>query len=359
MNLIRLYRMSLRLLPAELRRKHGQSMERLFARDVAQARQHGRLSELSAATNGVWDVVTRGAYEHVRPSYGANTERSHMEGTQMDAAFVPPPSTAQLLRRLAVSFAIALVGLTGMMLATYASRQIPALTARGAEGDAILQALLLAVPFTVAMTIPMATLVAVLHVFTRLGADGVLSGARRVRHGTRRLVIPVLTASAVVATLALAVTTQVLPGANTRLSAVMRGGDPVHNDRTMTVGELQAAAQDAKARGDGDVAVAGIQVEIHKKFALPAACVVLALVGMAVAFRFARGGVWTVMGASLLVFSAYYTMLMAGETLADQLLVPPFVAMWGANVLLLVLALLLMRTAGTMRGAASPRIAGA
>lgn len=58
-------------------------------------------------------------------------------------------------------------------------------------------------PSTVALTIPMAVFIAVAWVFTRLGKEGVLSTARRERHGVRRLVGPVLGAAAVIAALTL------------------------------------------------------------------------------------------------------------------------------------------------------------
>ena len=49
---------------------------------------------------------------------------------------------------------------------------------------------------------------------------------------------------------------------------------------------------------------------------------------------------WLVFGASLVFFVAYYALLMTGEALADQLVVSPFVGMWGANAFALTVALL-------------------
>ena len=73
------------------------------------------------------------------------------------------------------------------------------------------------------------------------------------------------------------------------------------------------------------------EIEIHKKFALAAACLVFVLVGAPVALRFPRGGVGLVIGASVLIFGFYYVGLIGGETLADQLIVTPFWSMWTAN----------------------------
>ncbi len=351
----RLYHLALYLLPSDLRRKHGAAMETLFARDIEQARARGRLHGVLAAAAGVWDVVARTMYEQLRPLHGANMESTLVDSAHKAGPVVPLPSTAHLLRRLVVSFMLAFVVLTGVMLLSFASRQIPALDAKGAGAGVMVTLLLLAVPFTAAMTIPMAVFVAVLREFSRLGANGTLASARRVHDGVRRLVTPVLSASTVVAMLALVLTTQVLPHANVRLSAIMRG-DAVasaKSDRAMTVGELREAARLVVPNGDGDALarVASYEVEVHKKFALPAACVVLALAGMAIAWRFPRGGTWLVLGASLGVFSAYYAMLLAGETLADRLVIPPLVAMWGANALVLVMVLMV---AWRSRGMTAP-----
>ncbi len=74
------------------------------------------------------------------------------------------------------------------------------------------------------------------------------------------------------------------------------------------------------------------QIEIHKKFAIAAACLVFVLIGAPIALRFPRGGVGLVIGASVLIFGFYYIGLIGGETLADALIVTPFWAMWGANL---------------------------
>lgn len=96
------------------------------------------------------------------------------------------------------------------------------------------------------------------------------------------------------------------------------------------------------------------QVEIEKKFALAAACVVFVLLGAPLALRFPRGGVGLVIGASLAVFGLYYVGLIAGETLADKLILGPFLAMWLANAIFTIAGLLLLymlrRSGATTRG---------
>ncbi len=81
-------------------------------------------------------------------------------------------------------------------------------------------------------------------------------------------------------------------------------------------------------------------VELHKKYSIPAACVVLAFVAVPIALRFPRGGVGLVIGASFAIFSIYYVGLIAGESLANRLVISPFVAMWASNMLLTLLGAL-------------------
>jgi lipopolysaccharide export system permease protein len=95
-------------------------------------------------------------------------------------------------------------------------------------------------------------------------------------------------------------------------------------------------------------------VEIQKKFSLAAACFVFVLFGPPIALRFPRGGVGATIGVSLVVFGLYYCCLMAGEALADRNFLPAWVAMWGANVIFTIVALVLLwqieRTADASRG---------
>jgi len=269
---------------------------------------------------------------------------------------VPQPTARQLLRRHAASFATALVALTALLLALYARRQVPALSARDASAGTIAEALLLSVPFTAALTIPMAVFVAVLHEFARLRTDGTLAAARRQRRGVRRLVGPVIAAAIGVAALTLASNTVLLPRANERLAALLAGRPASatrseRSDREMTIGELRAAERVARAEARANaapqaLAIAAVyEVEVQKKYALAAACVVLALAGMAVSLRVphgGRGGAGLVIGASGTVFGAYYALIMTGEALAERLVVSPVVGMWGANALLLGAALLVL-----------------
>lgn len=351
------YRWALRLLPASLRHKHGQAMEDLFAREIGRARTRGRLQGVLAGAAGMWDVIRRGVYERLRPDLDVAHDRGDARspewwsGATHDSKLAhahsaypraPRPASRQLLRRHAISFATAFVALTVLLLASFAKRQLPALSTRGGPDGAILEALLLAVPFIAALTIPMAVFVSVLREFTRLGADGTLAAARREPRGIRRLVAPVLVAAAGVAALAFLVTAEIVPRANARLLTVLEQRATAPTDRTMTIGELRKAAERVPSEAEPLALAreARYEVEIQKKLALPAACLILALAAIAIAFSVPRGGMALVIVASVAVFGAYYAMMVTGETLANQLVISPFVGMWAANALLLAAVLL-------------------
>lgn len=87
-------------------------------------------------------------------------------------------------------------------------------------------------------------------------------------------------------------------------------------------------------------------VEIQKKFAISMACVIFVLLGAPIALRFPRGGVGLTIGVSLGVFGLYYVGLIAGEALADRSILSPFWAMWSANILFSLVAILLLSRMG-------------
>jgi lipopolysaccharide export system permease protein len=122
-------------------------------------------------------------------------------------------------------------------------------------------------------------------------------------------------------------------------------------------GSLDASAAIEQSRGrmlENRTSMNRYSVEIQKKFALSAACIVFVLIGAPIALRFPRGGVGLVIGVSLVVFAIYYIGLIAGESLADRALLTPFWAMWAANVILTGVGLVLMvrmgREGATSRG---------
>jgi lipopolysaccharide export system permease protein len=81
------------------------------------------------------------------------------------------------------------------------------------------------------------------------------------------------------------------------------------------------------------------EVEAHKKFAIPAACIVFVLFGAPLAILAGRSGWAIVIAFSLSCFLVYYLFITGGEKLADRGFLSPFLAMWGANIVFGILGL--------------------
>jgi lipopolysaccharide export system permease protein len=77
--------------------------------------------------------------------------------------------------------------------------------------------------------------------------------------------------------------------------------------------------------------IRSLQVEIHKKYAIPTACLIFVLLGAPLAVRSGRSGMTMAIAFSISCFLVYYLFLTGGEKLADRELLSPFWAMWGAN----------------------------
>jgi lipopolysaccharide export system permease protein len=82
-------------------------------------------------------------------------------------------------------------------------------------------------------------------------------------------------------------------------------------------------------------------VEVHKKYALPVACLVFVLLGAPLGALARRGGIGIGVGLSLGFFILYWACLIGGEKLADRGLIGPWVGMWIANIVLGALGILL------------------
>lgn len=105
---------------------------------------------------------------------------------------------------------------------------------------------------------------------------------------------------------------------------------------------MESASIDAYERQ-----IRSLQVEIHKKYAIPVACVVFVLLGAPLAIRSGRAGMTMAIAFSILCFFVYYLFLTGGEKLADRERLPPAVAMWAANVCFGILGLVLTWRAST------------
>ncbi len=91
------------------------------------------------------------------------------------------------------------------------------------------------------------------------------------------------------------------------------------------------------------------KVEIHKKYALPFACIVFVLIGVPLGTMLRKGGFGVAAGVSLFFFLVYWAFLIGGEKLADRDLLSPFWGIWSANIVLGILGLYLTRISAKER----------
>ncbi|HWA41235.1 MAG TPA: LptF/LptG family permease, partial [Gemmatimonadales bacterium] len=124
--------------------------------------------------------------------------------------------------------------------------------------------------------------------------------------------------------------------------------------------DIQAA--DSRVNGTRTRAATYL-VEVHKKWAISAACLVFVLLGVPIALRFPRGGMGIVIGGGLLIFTIADVGLIAGESLGKRGVVPPAVAIWSTNVVLALLGLWglkrVSRESGSTRGGDMGELLGA
>ncbi len=83
-------------------------------------------------------------------------------------------------------------------------------------------------------------------------------------------------------------------------------------------------------------------IEIHKKYSIPAASLAFILLGAPLGVITRRGGMGMAIAISILLFIVYWAFLMGGEDLADRGLISPFIAMWAANILMGAVGLYLL-----------------
>src|SRR5438132_847346 len=122
-----------------------------------------------------------------------------------------------LLRQHCAPLGFALAALTSLMLLNQIAKQFGSLVGKGLPWSVIIEVFVLSIPFIVAVTLPMAVLVAVLHVFTRLAGDNEITALQASGVSVGRVITPVLGGAAVVALLSFLWNDQVLPRSNHRL----------------------------------------------------------------------------------------------------------------------------------------------
>jgi LPS export ABC transporter permease LptF/LPS export ABC transporter permease LptG len=130
--------------------------------------------------------------------------------------------------------------------------------------------------------------------------------------------------------------------------------------REKDIGEL---VRDVKALAAGPADASGRRemrahwIEIHKKFSLPFACLVFALLGLPLGVMTGRAGRTGGFSLGLVIILLYYVLLTVGEKMAMDGRVSAFLGMWAPDILLAVAGVYLFLRAG--RGSSAPiRLSG-
>jgi lipopolysaccharide export system permease protein len=125
------------------------------------------------------------------------------------------------LRQLVAPFFFSLAALTGFMLISQVAKKFGALVGKGLPWSVITEVFVLSLPFIIAMTLPMAVLLAVLYTFSHLAADNEITAMRANGISVYQILAPVLVWGVCMASFNLAFVDQVLPRSNARLRSLL------------------------------------------------------------------------------------------------------------------------------------------
>jgi lipopolysaccharide export system permease protein len=126
-----------------------------------------------------------------------------------------------ILRQLAAPFLFALAAQTSLMLLSQIAKKFGALVGKGLPWTVIGEVFALSLPFIVAMTLPMAVLLAVLYTFSHLAADNEITAMRASGISVYQVLKPVLIWGVCMAAFNFGFVDQVLPRSNARLRALL------------------------------------------------------------------------------------------------------------------------------------------
>ncbi|MDH5642938.1 MAG: LptF/LptG family permease [Gemmatimonadota bacterium] len=126
-----------------------------------------------------------------------------------------------LLKQHWPPFVFGLGACTSIMLLNQIARRLPELLGKGLPTFVIFEVFALSVPFLVAMTLPMAVLLAVLYTMTRLVSDNEITAIRAGGVSLGKMIRPLLFGGVVMAIVAFLFSDQILPRSNHRLRTLL------------------------------------------------------------------------------------------------------------------------------------------
>ncbi len=129
--------------------------------------------------------------------------------------------TRYLLRAHIGPFFFAFVALTGVILINTLAKELASLAGKGLPFSVVVEFFILSLPANVALTMPMAVLVAVLYTFSTLAAENEITALRASGVDLRRVALPLIVAAAIIAGGMVWFNNVVLPAANYRWRMLM------------------------------------------------------------------------------------------------------------------------------------------
>lgn len=111
------------------------------------------------------------------------------------------------------------------------------------------------------------------------------------------------------------------------------------DERMMQVGELTAKIKELEA---ANLPTEKYRVEVHKKFAIPVASLVMALIALPLGVSTRRHAKATGYLIAIGVIAVYYQLIENGEKFAEEGAIPVWLGMWGADIVIAGAALLLL-----------------
>lgn len=152
--------------------------------------------------------------------------------------------TRYLIRAHVGPFVFALTTITGLLFLNAVAQRLQDLSGKGLGWRTIVEFMLLSLPHTVALTLPMATLVAVLYGFSELTAHNELTAMKAGGINPRRLLVPLLGVGLILSELMFVFNDRILPEANHRLKDLLVDigrKSPTFELRESVVNEIQSS----------------------------------------------------------------------------------------------------------------------
>ncbi len=120
-------------------------------------------------------------------------------------------------------------------------------------------------------------------------------------------------------------------------------GGPPKGDREMSLTELRARADEVRAQGQFPH---NQLFEIHKKFSIPAACLVFGLIGLALGATNRRDGKLASFVIGVAIVFVYYILLWLGQSLTKGRVLAPWLAAWLPNFVLGIAGIIFFKWRG-------------